>query len=98
MPLPPQGKILVALNPFADLPIYGDAVMANYMDKDVGASKVEPHVYAMGEGQAPHSVHPHAVHLPRGALLSWRALCGCRRGGVQAREAVEGGGRAGDVG
>jgi hypothetical protein len=43
------GKICVALNPFASLPIYGEAEMARYKDKDVGARGCPPHLYAMAE-------------------------------------------------
>jgi len=48
------GKILVALNPFAPLPVYGEAQMAAYVDKEIGAKGVEPHVYAMGEAAYKH--------------------------------------------
>jgi len=48
------GKILVALNPFGSLPIYGEKEMAPYKDKDIGAKGVDPHVYAMGEAAFKH--------------------------------------------
>ena len=49
------GKILVALNPFGPLPgVYGEDVMQKYIDKDVGAKGVDPHVYAMGEASFKH--------------------------------------------
>eukprot|EP00325_Prymnesiales_sp_UTEX-LB-985_P020714 CAMPEP_0174733188 /NCGR_PEP_ID=MMETSP1094-20130205/60818_1 /TAXON_ID=156173 /ORGANISM="Chrysochromulina brevifilum, Strain UTEX LB 985" /LENGTH=1727 /DNA_ID=CAMNT_0015935811 /DNA_START=13 /DNA_END=5196 /DNA_ORIENTATION=+ len=48
------GKILVALNPFGPLPIYGDAVFPKYVDKEVGAKGVDPHLYAMGEAAYKH--------------------------------------------
>jgi len=43
------GKILVALNPFGPLQIYGESVFPKYVDKEIGAKGVDPHVYAMGE-------------------------------------------------
>jgi myosin heavy subunit len=43
------GKILIAVNPFADLPIYTQEAMTKYVDRDIGAKGAEPHVYAMGE-------------------------------------------------
>ena len=48
------GKILVALNPFGPLKIYGEEAMAKYKDKEIGAKGVEPHVYAMGEAAYKH--------------------------------------------
>jgi len=48
------GKILVALNPFASLPIYGEDIMKNYIDKDTGAKGCPPHLYAMGEQSYKH--------------------------------------------
>mmetsp|Transcript_64144 Transcript_64144/g.106620 ORF Transcript_64144/g.106620 Transcript_64144/m.106620 type:complete len:1736 (-) Transcript_64144:276-5483(-) len=43
------GKILIAINPFQGLPIYSEAEMTKYVDKDVGAKGRDPHVYAIGE-------------------------------------------------
>ena len=43
------GTILVAINPFAPIPIYGPEVMTRYDSKELGDSSVEAHVYAMGE-------------------------------------------------
>ena len=43
------GHILIAINPFARLPIYGPKVMETYVGKELGDRKVEPHVYAVGE-------------------------------------------------
>ena len=42
------GRILVALNPFQSLPIYGDAMMKRFSAKSDG-KEAEPHVYAIGE-------------------------------------------------
>ena len=43
------GKILIAINPFAPIPVYTTDNMAKYVDKDIGAKGAAPHVYAMGE-------------------------------------------------
>ncbi|KAL1521199.1 hypothetical protein AB1Y20_022751 [Prymnesium parvum] len=48
------GKILVALNPFGPLKIYGEETMQHYLDKEIGARGVGPHVYAMGEAAYKH--------------------------------------------
>ena len=48
------GKILVALNPFGPLSVYGEEAMAKYKDKDIGAKGLDPHVYAMGEAAFKH--------------------------------------------
>ena len=48
------GKILVALNPFGPLSVYGEGAMAKYKDKDIGAKGLDPHVYAMGEAAFKH--------------------------------------------
>jgi myosin heavy subunit len=48
------GKILVALNPFGSLPIYGEKIMEKYIDKDTGAKGCPPHLYAMGEQSYKH--------------------------------------------
>ena len=41
------GSILIAVNPFEKLPIYGDDKMPPYVNKALGLE--EPHVYAMAE-------------------------------------------------
>ena len=41
------GSILLAVNPFQRLPIYGEDKMPVYLNKKLGAA--EPHVYAMAE-------------------------------------------------
>jgi len=48
------GKILVALNPFGPLPVYGESQMATYVDKEIGAKGLSPHLYAMGEAAYKH--------------------------------------------
>ena len=41
------GDVLVAVNPFAPLPIYGAEVMVSFVGSELGT--VRPHVFAMGE-------------------------------------------------
>ena len=48
------GKILVALNPFGPLPLYGEEKMKVYIDKDTGAKGCPPHLYAMAEQSYKH--------------------------------------------
>ena len=43
------GHILIAVNPFARLDIYGHAIMKRYVKKQLGDRTVEPHVYGVGE-------------------------------------------------
>lgn len=43
------GSILLAVNPFQRLPIYGEEMMARYKGKKLGSPSAEPHVYAMAE-------------------------------------------------
>jgi hypothetical protein len=41
------GIVLVAINPFEDLPIYTERVMREYHGKQMG--ELEPHLYALAE-------------------------------------------------
>lgn len=43
------GDVLVAINPFAALPIYGEHVMGEYVGSTASASAPPPHVYSMAE-------------------------------------------------
>ena len=43
------GSILLAVNPFQRLPIYGEDKMPRYKGKKLGSPGTEPHVYAMAE-------------------------------------------------
>jgi myosin heavy subunit len=41
--------VLVAVNPFTLLPIYGHEEMRRFVGSELGSASVRPHVYAMGE-------------------------------------------------
>jgi hypothetical protein len=41
--------VLVAVNPFTPLPIYGPQAMARFVGTELGSATTSPHVYAMGE-------------------------------------------------
>lgn len=43
------GKILLALNPFQPLPIYGEDIMQQYWSDGNGANRRPPHIYAIAE-------------------------------------------------
>lgn len=42
-------SILVSINPFKQLPIYGPAIMKEYRDKLVKMERVAPHVYSLAD-------------------------------------------------
>lgn len=41
------GIVLVAINPYADLPIYGNEIIQAYSGQDMGA--MDPHIFAVAE-------------------------------------------------
>ncbi|CAG2205322.1 MYO5 [Mytilus edulis] len=43
----PEGIVLVAINPYADLPIYGNEIIQAYSGQDMGA--MDPHIFAVAE-------------------------------------------------
>ena len=43
----PIGIVLVAINPYADLPIYGNEIIQAYSGQDMGA--MDPHIFAVAE-------------------------------------------------
>lgn len=44
---PLTGIILVAMNPYKQLPIYGDAIIHAYRDQNMG--DMDPHIFAVAE-------------------------------------------------
>lgn len=43
----PTGIILVAMNPYKQLPIYGDAIIHAYSGQNMG--DMDPHIFAVAE-------------------------------------------------
>ena len=43
------GIVLVAVNPFTDLDIYGDEIIQTYHQQTSHSSQLDPHIYAVAE-------------------------------------------------
>lgn len=43
------GIVLVAINPFSDLNIYGEETIQTYHQSSVGNAQLDPHIYAVAE-------------------------------------------------